>query len=221
MRLLKLAINGSALVVLLQIIAASQAAAHPHVWITTEVEVLYNQDKAITGFREKWTFDEMYTAFAIQGLDKNKDGKYDRNELQELAKVNINALKEFQYFTFPKIDGIVSKELQPEKYWMEHKDGNLSLKFTLTLDEPVPYDKIASFSFAVYDPTFYIELSFARDNPIRLVAAPKGCAPKVKAPPPQKVSVQSLSESFFQNLNPKSGMAAGYANTVRITCSAS
>lgn len=221
MRLLKLAIRGSALAVLLQMIAASQATAHPHVWITTEVEVLYNQNKAITGFREKWTFDEMYTAFAIQGLDKNKDGKYDRNELQELAKVNVNALKEFQYFTYPKIGKTVIENLAPENFWMEHKDSNISLNFTLTLKEPIPYDKITDFSFAVYDPTFYIELSFARDNPIRLIAAPEGCTPKVKAPPPQKVSVQSLSESFFQNLSPTSDMAAGYANTVRITCSAS
>ena len=153
MRLLKLAIRGGALAVALQISAASQATAHPHVWITTEVEVLYNQDKAITGFLEKWTFDEMYTAFAIQGLDKNKEGKYDRNELQELAKVNINALKEFQYFTYPKINENIIKSLQPENYWMEHNGSRISLNFTLTLAEPIPYDKMTNFSFAVYDPT--------------------------------------------------------------------
>ncbi|MEJ2228889.1 MAG: DUF1007 family protein [Alphaproteobacteria bacterium] len=218
MRLLKLALRGGAAAALLLVITASQAAAHPHVWIKTEIEVLYNQDKAITGFQEKWTFDVMYTAFAIQGLDKNKDGKYDRKELQELAKVNINALKEFQYFTYPKIGKDVVKKLQPESYWMEHNNGKLSLTFKLALAEPIPYGKLANFSFAVYDPTFYIELSYSQDNPVRLVAAPKGCAPKIKAPPPQKVSVQSLSESFFQKLSPTSDMAAGYANTVRIAC---
>jgi ABC-type uncharacterized transport system substrate-binding protein len=221
MRLLKLAMRGAALAVALQIFSASQAAAHPHVWITTEIEVLYNQDKAITGFQEKWTFDVMYTAFAIQGLDKNKDGKYDRKELQELAKVNINALKEFQYFTYPKIGENVVSKLQPESYWMEHNGKQLSLKFKLNLDEPIPYNKLGDFSFAVYDPTFYIELSFAGEKPIRLIAAPKGCTPNIKAPPPQKVAVQSLSESFFQKLSPTSDMAAGYANTVRITCPAS
>ena len=49
----------------------------------------------------KWMFDEFYTAMAIEGLDKNKDGVYDREELAELAKVNIEGLKDFAYFTFP------------------------------------------------------------------------------------------------------------------------
>ena len=74
------------------------AAAHPHVWITVETTVLYDKG-AFTGLQHKWTFDEFYTAMAIEGLDKNKDGIYDREELSELAKVNIEGLKEIGYFT--------------------------------------------------------------------------------------------------------------------------
>src|SRR5689334_18733285 len=62
------------------------AAAHPHVWITVETTVLY-ANGAFTGLRHRWTFDEFYTAMAIEGLDKNNDGVYDREELAELAKV--------------------------------------------------------------------------------------------------------------------------------------
>ena len=40
---------------------------------------------------------------AIEGLDKNGDGKYDRQELSELAQVNIDGLKEFNYFTVAKL----------------------------------------------------------------------------------------------------------------------
>ena len=80
------------------------AAAHPHVWITVETTVLYDKG-AFTGLQHKWTFDEFYTAMAIEGLDKNKDGIYDREELSELAKVNIDGLKEFAYFTYPVLDG--------------------------------------------------------------------------------------------------------------------
>ncbi len=55
--------------------------------------------------RHKWLFDEYYTTMAIEGLDKNKDGVYDREELAELAKVNIEGLKDFAYFTFPGLGG--------------------------------------------------------------------------------------------------------------------
>lgn len=82
--------------------AAPAARAHPHVWITVESTVLFEQG-SIAGFKHKWTFDEFYTAMAIQGLDTNNDGNYDRNELAELAKVNVDGLREFQFFTHAKL----------------------------------------------------------------------------------------------------------------------
>ena len=54
--------------------SGAPAQAHPHVWITFETTVLYDKGTFI-GVRHKWTFDEFYTAMAIEGLDKNKDGK--------------------------------------------------------------------------------------------------------------------------------------------------
>ena len=67
------------------------ALAHPHMWVTVEATLLF-ENGAFIGISHKWTFDEAYTAMAIEGLDKNKDGKYDRAELAELAKVNVDAL---------------------------------------------------------------------------------------------------------------------------------
>jgi ABC-type uncharacterized transport system substrate-binding protein len=45
------------------------AAAHPHVWATVHSEIVFGSDRQITGIRHAWTFDEFYTAMAIQGLD--------------------------------------------------------------------------------------------------------------------------------------------------------
>ena len=64
-------------------LVATTVQAHPHVWVTVETEVVFDEHKAITGFRHKWTFDEAYSAFAVEGRDINKDGKYDREELRE------------------------------------------------------------------------------------------------------------------------------------------
>ena len=81
---------------------ATAAFAHPHVWVTYETTVVYDKG-TITGLDHVWAFDDMYTAMAIEGLDKNKDGTYDREELAELAKVNLEGLKDFDYFTFGKL----------------------------------------------------------------------------------------------------------------------
>jgi ABC-type uncharacterized transport system substrate-binding protein len=82
--------------------AAPAADAHPHVWITVESTVLYEQG-SIAGIRHKWSFDEFYTAMALQGLDTNNDGHYDRNELAELTKVNVDGLRDFAFFTHVKL----------------------------------------------------------------------------------------------------------------------
>jgi len=158
------------------------AAAHPHIWVTMEATLLY-ENGAFVGIRHKWTFDEYYTTSAIEGLDKNNDGIYSREELAELAKVNVDALKDFDYFTFPTLSGQALKLGEPRDYWLEHKDGALSLLFTVPFATPVLSDA-KGFAFSVYDPSFFIAFDLAKtENPVRLgEGAPKSCKLKVEAP---------------------------------------
>jgi ABC-type uncharacterized transport system substrate-binding protein len=107
-------------------VTAPPASAHPHVWVAVEITVVYENGR-ITGLRHKWTFDDMYTAMAIEGLDTNGDKIYSREELADLAKVNIDGLKEFGYFTYAKLGQTALKMKEPTDYWLEHKDGVLSL----------------------------------------------------------------------------------------------
>jgi ABC-type uncharacterized transport system substrate-binding protein len=118
------------------LVMAEPAYAHPHVFVTVEATALFDHG-AFTGIRHKWTFDEYYTEMAIEGLDKNHDGKYDRAELSELAKVNIDTLKDFAYFTFPTLAGEAVKLEAPRDYYLEYKDKSLSLYFTLPFAAPV------------------------------------------------------------------------------------
>lgn len=118
--------------------AATPAAAHPHMCVGVEVTVLYDKG-AFTGLKQKWTFfDERYVAEAVEGLDKNKDGKLDRSELEELAKVNVEGLKEFDYFTYPALAGQPVKLGEPTDYWLEYAGGSLSLHFTMPFATAVP-----------------------------------------------------------------------------------
>ena len=160
---------------------ASGADAHPHVWITVETTVLYEKG-AFVGLRHKWTFDEYYTATAIEGLDKNKDGIYDRAELAELAKVNIDGLKEYAYFTYAFGAGQKLGTADARDYWLEHKGGHLSLHFTLPFASPVAAEA-KGFAFAIHDPEFFIAFDLAGTEPVKLGAgSPKGCAVRVAEP---------------------------------------
>jgi ABC-type uncharacterized transport system substrate-binding protein len=98
---------------LLRIILAMQllltfagfAQAHPHVWVTMHSELVYAPDGSITGIRHAWSFDDMFSTFATQGLESKEKGKFTREELSPLAKVNVESLKEYGYFTYASADG--------------------------------------------------------------------------------------------------------------------
>lgn len=175
--------------------AAPQARAHPHVFIEAQTQILYDKG-TFTGVTHRWRFDEFYSQTAVDGLDTNKDGVYSREELAELAKVNIEGLKEFAYFTFPKVGSTEVKIAEVKDYWLEHKDGVLSLVFTLTFAEPVPADAPA-FKVGVADPTFFIGFDWLKDDGVTFSAnAPKTCKLTIGDPNAEKPNkdVPAISE---------------------------
>jgi ABC-type uncharacterized transport system substrate-binding protein len=198
------------------IFGAASSVAHPHVWVSVKATVLFEGD-TMTGLQQSWTFDEAYTAMAIEGLDTNGDGNYDRKELEELAKVNVDGLKEFDYFTFAKLGdgGLTFKE--PVDYWLEYTGGVLTLHFKLPLEDPV-LAEAPGFTFSVYDPSFFIAFDLAKDDPIKLAAsAPAGCKADLAIPPKEREDTQRLGEAFFQELG-GSDYGVVMAKTIAINC---
>jgi ABC-type uncharacterized transport system substrate-binding protein len=103
-------------------LAFSPAAnAHPHIWVTVETTLEFDKG-TVTGIRHRWLFDEYYSTMAIQGLDTNNDGIYDRKELAELAKINMDGLKEMGYFTNAKLGDQPLPLDAPKDYWLEYVD---------------------------------------------------------------------------------------------------
>src|SRR5687768_2402785 len=119
----------------LALATAAPALAHPHVWVKAKSEVVYAADGTATAVKHHWTFDEMFSTFATQGMDTKKAGGLTREELAPLAEVNVTSLKDFDFFTFAKADGAKSTFKAPEDYWLEHKDGILTLHFTLPFEK--------------------------------------------------------------------------------------
>jgi len=180
-------------------VAATNLAAHPHVWVTMQETVLYDKG-AITGLQQAWTFDEIYTQQAIEGLDKNGDGKYDREELKELAQVNIDGLKEFDYFTHASVASTALKFKPPVDYWLDYSDkGILTLHFTLPLEQPVPADT-PGFTFAVFDTSYFIAFDYAESDPVKLSAgAPAVCKAAIHDEP-EDADSQKLADAFSSAL---------------------
>ncbi|SHM46476.1 HoxN/HupN/NixA family nickel/cobalt transporter [Roseibium suaedae] len=99
------------------------AQSHPHVFVEATSHLVFDDKGYAVAVEHVFRFDDAFTAFAIQGFDTNNDGVYDRNELSELAKVNIESMGEFGYFTFGDNARVELDFNAPlEDYWLEVAD---------------------------------------------------------------------------------------------------
>lgn len=195
------------------------ALAHPHVFVTTNATVVI-ENGAISAIDHVWTFDEFYTAMAIEGLDTNKDGKYSREELAELAKTNMEGLKEFQYFTYPKLEKSDLRLADPKDYYLEHNNGVLSLHFRLPLEKPVLTDA-KGFNFTVADPSFFIAFEMAKSDPVKLSAgAPKACKVSLGDQNDANPDAKRLNDAFSGQFGQAPSFLGG-AKTATVDCAAS
>jgi ABC-type uncharacterized transport system substrate-binding protein len=193
------------------------ARAHPHVWVAARAQIMFAPDGKIAAIRHTWTFDEMYSAFATQGL--GKDGKPPtKEELAPLAKTNVESLAEFQYFTLAKTGPKMYEFGAPKDYELEADDKKLvTLTFTLPLKEPVSAKK--PFTFMVYDPTYFVDIELEKVDPVSLKDAPSGCSMTTLRPDPLNSGDSAkLNESFFSGLSPGSDFGIKMATRTIVAC---
>jgi ABC-type uncharacterized transport system substrate-binding protein len=160
-------------------LAPAPASAHPHVFVDARLEVRFDAEGRIAALRHVWRFDDAFSAFATQGLDADGNGLYSLEELAPLAKVNVDSLKDFDYFTTPRAGKQRLGLKLPSDYHLEYDDGFLTLFYTLELKQPV---KPAGdgVTIDVYDPSYFVDFDLVKDEPALLVAAPPGCKLDVK-----------------------------------------
>lgn len=195
---------------------STAARAHPHVWVTMKTELVYDADGSITALKQSWAFDDMFSAFATQGLDSKEKGKFTREELAPLAKVNVESLKEYAYFTYVTADGkkIVLDEPTAD-YWLDYTDAVLTLNFTLPLKAPL---KAKELQVEIYDPSIFVDFSWAKEKPVAMSGG-KGCKADVMVPremTPEEM--RKLGEIPADQQNLTMAWGAQFANKILVHC---
>jgi ABC-type uncharacterized transport system substrate-binding protein len=204
---------------LISMVLATPAFAHPHVWVTARADVIFAPGGKLSGVRHSWSFDKGYSAFVTQGLDKNRDGKLTPDELQDLAKQNIESLAESEYFTVLKVNDTKQAFDAPRDYQMAVANDEATLTFFLPTKVPPPAAKV--FAVEISDPTYFVAFSIAEGHDaMKLAGAPKGCSVSITRPKPMNVAQQqrNLSEAFFQALTSASNYGSQFANRAIIAC---
>jgi ABC-type uncharacterized transport system substrate-binding protein len=192
----------------------SSAAAHPHVWITAKSQVMYAPDGSVSGVRHAWTFDDMFSTYALQGIEQKTKGAYSREELAPLAQTNVESLKEFSFFTFARADGTRQRFLEPVDYFLDYKDSLLTLHFTLPAKTPFRAKQLV---LEVFDKTFFIDFQYAEKDPVTLVGAPADCRMQFQRPNDGSAAAQKLGEqNFLSGEGGNFGMM--FANKITVDC---
>jgi ABC-type uncharacterized transport system substrate-binding protein len=211
----KVALNRVAVLLLWLALGTGAAEAHPHVWVTAVSELLYAPDGSLTGVRHAWTFDDMFAAYALQGIETKKKGVYSREELAPLAQTNVESLHEYAFFTFARVEGKKQKFGEPTDYFLDYTDGQLTLHFTLPLKAPVKSKQLV---VEVFDPTYFIDFAMALKDPVKLVGAPTGCQMQLQRPSDGTTAAQKLNEQTFMDGGTNSNFGMMFANKITVDC---
>ena len=197
---------------------ASSLKAHPHSWIDLETALLFDKQGRVTGLWVGWLFDDYYSAFTLENMKRGEDGNFNQTELNELAQTNLENLSEFNYFTFLRAD---EKTLPIKKVtdYKTHVEGfRLWMEFSVELEKPID-PKAHRFDYAVYDPTFYVEILHALEgDPIQIIGdSASACAYVLNKPePPEELSL--MAASLDTNETAGDGIGVYFAERVDIQC---
>jgi ABC-type uncharacterized transport system substrate-binding protein len=195
-------------------LAVTAARAHPHVYVTMKSEIIYDAEGRMTGIRHHWTFDDMFSSYATQGLESKQKDVFTREELQPLAEVNVTSMKEYDFFTQGTMNGHKVEFGTPVDYFLEMKDQLLTLHLKLPLTKPI---QTKSVDLEVYDPLYFVAFEFAEKEPITLQGAPAQCKLNtVKLG--DATQSQSLSEALFARPDPNAQWGAQFANKIAVKC---
>ena len=159
----------AALSVAAGLLAASTASAHPHMWIDARAVIDLDADKRITAVRQVWRFDEMFGAYATQGLKKGKDGSLAADTRAGMARDWMKALGEpiSHYFTRVSVDGKSAAFAAPMRAWTGTRRP-AACRWPSRCRWPSPWRWARTAQIDIYDPTYFVAYAFDEKDAVTL-----------------------------------------------------
>lgn len=193
------------------------AAAHPHVFMDSVIEVLRDGDGRAVSLRVTWTYDPFFSMVLISdmGLDSDGDGGLTPEETRSLQGFDMNWLPGFEGDTYAFAGGRKIRLSGPRDGVARYEAGQIVSSHTRDLSEPVAGEIVIK----NYDPTYYTEYT------IRSVMA-EGCATEIVEPDltAAERALQAELAKIPADADVEMGfpeVGAAFAQEVRVTCGAS
>ena len=196
---------------------AGPAAAHPHIFMETEIEVLRDAKGRAASLRVTWTYDPFFSLVLIteRGLDPDGDGTLTETETAALQGFDMNWEPGFPGDTYAFAGSQPVGLSGPRDGVARYEKGRIVSSHIRDLAAPVEGLLVVK----NYDPTYYTEYT------IRAVRA-EGCETEIIAPDLTEAE-RALQEALAElpaDVDVEMGfpeVGAVFAQEVRVTCAAS
>jgi ABC-type uncharacterized transport system substrate-binding protein len=206
------------------VLAAGQAAAHPHVFVDTGLQVIFDEVGQVAAVRVIWVYDELYTMFVLDdlGLDQDFTGELTPEEQSKLAGFDMNWVEGFEgdLYALSGDNGIGLSG--PSGWTAEMREGRIITTHLRTLEDRVAPDNGAPLILQVYDPTYYTAYHIAIDP---ILEGRSDCEARIFEPDRQAASAlledalaELLAEADADLEADFPAVGAAFAEEVRLTC---
>ena len=194
---------------------AMVATAHPHMWVDLKSRIVLRDDASPASIHQEWLFDDFFSTALIEEASLHPDG-LGAGIQQQITEIMAN-LEPYDYFNVIKrgndalplvLVGDVTAGIRDNRVWMD---------FTVAIESHVDL-AAQNFSYAIFDPTYYIEMFHREGETITIDGdAPAGCSTEIVQPNPSADAI-ALSQSASLDANPDDTIGRLFAETVHVKC---
>jgi ABC-type uncharacterized transport system substrate-binding protein len=149
------------------LIVPSLLSAHPHMFLTSTEEFVW--DKAsLSGCWIEWSFDQFFSADIIRAYDTDGNGRFSDAETKQVYNGAFINLKNYYYFTFIRQGKKRTNPPSVSKFTAGIRDEKMWYRFFIDLSKAEP----GEICLSVYDYTFFCDIRYPDTNPVKLTFDP-------------------------------------------------
>lgn len=171
------------------------AFAHPHIFIDGGMQLVFNSQGQIVSLRQSWKFDELFAAYALQGLPRSKAGEVAPEELEKITKEWMTALADPESHFFTEAMQGTNKfafgTAKDAATTWDVKTGQLTLSFELPFVTPITPGKQAV-EVDISDSSYFVAFAYKGSSSYRLDGAPQSCRINYLSPRPLDPKTERL-----------------------------
>lgn len=141
---------------LLSVIFFVKLFSHPHIFIDAEIELITSKDK-LEHLLVSWQWDEWFSLEIIEACDKNKNFKFEPNEVKIVFDDFFIGVKDFSYFTEIRLNNRRFRINEVNNFFAEvlNISGKNIVKYYFTIPVDIAINDKLSINIAKDDVTTF------------------------------------------------------------------